>query len=68
MNNWWVPGCTIGYEHTFINALADFLEGLEDGQAGHAGLRGRAANAEGLRRRPAIGEERTMGGRAVSLP
>ncbi len=31
MDKWWVPGCTIGYEHTFINALADFLEGLETG-------------------------------------
>ena len=29
MKQWWVPGCTIGYEHTFINALADFLESLE---------------------------------------
>lgn len=33
MKNWWVPGCTIGYEHTFINALADFLKSLEPGQA-----------------------------------
>ena len=32
MKNWWVPGCTIGYEHTFINALADFLRGLETGE------------------------------------
>ena len=32
MDKWWVPGCTIGYEHTFINALADFLEGLEKGE------------------------------------
>lgn len=31
MDKWWVPGCTIGYEHTFINALADFLKGLETG-------------------------------------
>ena len=31
MNKWWVPGCTIGYEHTFINALADFLTGLDTG-------------------------------------
>lgn len=31
MKNYWVPGCTIGYEHTFINAVADFLEGLENG-------------------------------------
>ena len=29
MKHWWVPGCTIGYEHTFINALADFLSELE---------------------------------------
>jgi len=33
MGNYWVPGCVIGYEHTFINALADFLRGLETGQA-----------------------------------
>ncbi len=32
MANWWVPGCVIGYEHTFINALADFLKGLEKGE------------------------------------
>src|SRR6185312_6112479 len=32
MKNWWVPGCTIGYEHTFINALADFLESLDTGK------------------------------------
>lgn len=32
MGNYWVPGTTIGYEHTFVNALADFLKGLETGQ------------------------------------
>ncbi len=32
MKHWWVPGCTIGYEHTFTNALADFLSGLESGK------------------------------------
>lgn len=32
MANWWVPGCVIGYEHTFINALADFLKGFEKNQ------------------------------------
>jgi len=32
MKNWWVPGCTIGYEHTFINGFADFLASLEGGQ------------------------------------
>ena len=33
MDKWWVPGCTVGYEHTFINALADFLEGAAKGQS-----------------------------------
>ncbi len=32
MNNWWVPGCVIGYEHTFINSFADFLASLEGGE------------------------------------
>jgi predicted dehydrogenase len=31
MKNWWVPGCTIGYEHTFTNSFADFLASLEGG-------------------------------------
>ena len=29
MNRWWVPGLQIGYEHTFIHQVADFLEGLQ---------------------------------------
>ncbi|MEE9602110.1 MAG: Gfo/Idh/MocA family oxidoreductase [Thermoguttaceae bacterium] len=33
MDHWWVPGCVIGYEHTFINGLADFLSSLEGGAA-----------------------------------
>jgi len=32
MKHWWVPGTTIGYEHTFTNALADFLQGLDADQ------------------------------------
>jgi predicted dehydrogenase len=32
MKKWWVPGCTIGYEHTFTNAMADFITGLESGK------------------------------------
>ncbi len=39
MDKWWVPGCTIGYEHTFINALADFLKGLETGEPAQPDLR-----------------------------
>jgi myo-inositol 2-dehydrogenase/D-chiro-inositol 1-dehydrogenase len=29
MKHWWVPGLQIGYEHTFIHQVADFLEGLD---------------------------------------
>ncbi len=31
MGNWWVPGCAIGYEHSFIHVVSDFLYGLERG-------------------------------------
>jgi len=31
MKNWWVPGLQIGYEHTFIHQLADFLTGMDKG-------------------------------------
>jgi myo-inositol 2-dehydrogenase/D-chiro-inositol 1-dehydrogenase len=31
MKNWWVPGLQIGYEHSFVHQVADFLEGLETG-------------------------------------
>jgi predicted dehydrogenase len=32
MDKWWVPGLQIGYEHSFIHQVADFLEGLESGK------------------------------------
>ena len=32
MAHWWVPGCVIGYEHTFVNTLADFFDCLEKGE------------------------------------
>ena len=32
MGNWWVPGLQIGYEHTFVHQVADFLKGLETGE------------------------------------
>jgi predicted dehydrogenase len=28
MGHWWVPGLQIGYEHTFVHHVADFLDGL----------------------------------------
>ena len=32
MKHWWVPGLQIGYEHTFVHQVADFLEGLATGK------------------------------------
>ena len=32
MNRWWVPGCAIGYEHTFANQAADILFALAEGR------------------------------------
>jgi len=31
MNHWWVPGLQIGYEHSFIHQVADFLTSLDGG-------------------------------------
>ena len=32
MKHWWVPGLQIGYEHTFIHQMADFLQALGSNQ------------------------------------
>ena len=32
MDKWWVPGLQIGYEHSFVHQVADFLKSLEDGE------------------------------------
>jgi len=32
MKHWWVPGLQIGYEHSFIHQVADFLENLAAGK------------------------------------
>ena len=31
MDKWWVPGLCIGYEHTFVHQVADFLKSLDEG-------------------------------------
>lgn len=33
MKHWWVPGLQIGYEHTFVHQVADFLEGVAKGES-----------------------------------
>jgi predicted dehydrogenase len=32
MDKWWVPGLGIGYEHSFVHQVADFLKSLEMGK------------------------------------
>ena len=32
MKSWWVPGLQIGYEHTFIHQIADFLQATGEGK------------------------------------
>lgn len=32
MDHWWVPGLQIGYEHSFVHQVADFLEGVDKGE------------------------------------
>ncbi len=32
MDKWWVPGLQIGYEHSFVHHVADFLAALEKGE------------------------------------
>ena len=32
MDKWWVPGLQIGYEHSFVHQVADFLEGYAQGE------------------------------------
>ncbi len=39
MDKWWVPGLQIGYEHTFVHQVADFIKGVEEGGAVHPTFR-----------------------------
>jgi predicted dehydrogenase len=32
MDKWWVPGLQIGYEHTFVHQVADFLDSIATGK------------------------------------
>ena len=32
MKRWWIPGTSIGYEHSFIHQAADFFKSVEDGK------------------------------------
>ncbi|HVY70689.1 MAG TPA: Gfo/Idh/MocA family oxidoreductase [Verrucomicrobiae bacterium] len=32
MDKWWVPGLAIGYEHSFVHQVADFVQGVSTGK------------------------------------
>ena len=32
IDRWWVPGLSLGYEHTFVHHMADFLKSLQTGE------------------------------------
>jgi predicted dehydrogenase len=35
VSNWWPPGHIIGYEHTFVHAIADFVNACVEGKPTH---------------------------------
>jgi predicted dehydrogenase len=39
MDHWWVPGLCIGYEHSFVHHMADFLRDLETGETNQPSFR-----------------------------
>ena len=39
MDKWWVPGLAIGYEHSFVHQVADFLEAYANKQPAHPTFR-----------------------------
>jgi predicted dehydrogenase len=39
MDKWWVPGLQIGYEHSFVHQVADFLDGIAKGKPAHPTFR-----------------------------
>ncbi|WPR78003.1 Gfo/Idh/MocA family oxidoreductase [Algoriphagus sp. NG3] len=39
MDRWWIPGTSIGYEHSFIHQVADFFHSLETNESCHPTFR-----------------------------
>jgi len=39
MDKWWVPGLSIGYEHSFVHQVADFITGLSKDVPAHPTFR-----------------------------
>ncbi len=58
--NFWRPGHIIGYEHTFIASLAEFLDCLSRRRGLSSELRRRSRRAGGARGAATVGEDKTM--------
>ena len=39
MGHWWVPGLQIGFEHSFVHGVADFIQALDSGEAAQPDFR-----------------------------
>ena len=50
MDHWWVPGLQIGYEHSFIHQVADFVERPRQGRFRSPDIPRCLGNPEDLRR------------------
>ena len=61
MDHWWVPGLSIGYEHTFVHAMADFLRGVETGTPAEPTFRTALQTQKVCDADPAVGEVRPVG-------
>ena len=68
MSHWWVPGLQIGYEHTFVHQVADFLKDLRQRQANQPDLPRSPRHPGRLRRRARLGRGRPVadGGAGLS--
>ena len=60
MKHWWVPGLQIGYEHTFVHQVADFLQGLARASR-RSDLPRRVGDRRRYRCRVTLGEVGPMG-------
>jgi predicted dehydrogenase len=48
MKSWWPPGHIIGYEHTFIHTIADFIKGVAAGRTVHPTFQDALSNQQVL--------------------
>jgi predicted dehydrogenase len=64
VSNWWPPGHIIGYEHTFVHAVADFVNACADGKSAQPTFEDGLKNQRVL----AAVEESSQKGKWVKVP